>query len=351
MHARHLPGYKVLTKLPAERQLRYQRLIASVTGSTPLHALNHIQIPNANRIFLKLEYHNLGGVHHARIYPLVFALAEAKGYLVPGVTPVIEASAGGAAIAFTSCAIQLGFHIPDAPQVVVPSYLSKMREKKLRDLNAIVHKVKPGAGDDSTVHRLEEILKADKAQKGGRIGTNPRRLFCCTKTSRGAEEAYASLAEEACHQFSELMPGAHFDYFIGCIGSGSSISGVGRKIKQLYSNLKVLGVEHALTPVASSLKNGRKLVLEQYPHPFHGASHWGVDLDKLNIDYSVIDDFEYFNTGPPLKIQKMINTDRNLSVGLTTSAVVSVALRLASQMRNKNILIIAYDSDEQSQLE
>ncbi len=273
------------------------------------------------------------------------------GLITPGVTPVIEASAGGAAIAFTYCANALGFNVPHPPQVVVPSYLSKLRLEKLENQNAIIHKVFPGEGDDSTVHLLEKLLSADKVKKGGKIGSNSNRLYCCTKTQKGMEKAYASLANESCEQLSSLVPSAKFDYFIGCVGSGSSISGVGRRMTSLNPNLKVIAVEHELTPIIQSLKKGIKLVFDKYPHPFHGASHWGVNVEKLNVDYNVIDDFECFDTAMAQETQIIVNKKENLSVGLTTSGAISVAQRLATDLHGKNILIIAYDSYEQSQLD
>jgi len=288
---------------------------------------------------------------HSRIYPFIFARAEAMGLIIPRITPVIEASAGGAAIAFTHCANVLGFNEPQPPQVVVPSYLSKLRLEKLEQLKATVHKVFPGEGDDSTVHLLEKLLSADKAEKGGKIGSNPNRLYCCTKTQKGMEKAYASLANEACEQLSGLVLDAKFDYFIGCVGSGSSITGVGRRMKSLNPDLKVLAAEHELTPIIQSLKKGTKLVFDKYPHPFHGASHWGVDVEKLNIDYNVINDFECFETELAQETQTIINKNENLSVGLTTSGAISVALRHATKVQGKDILVIAYDSYEQSQLD
>ncbi|MEN0000847.1 MAG: pyridoxal-phosphate dependent enzyme [Pseudomonadota bacterium] len=341
----------VLGQLPAARRAVYEALIAKVSGNTPLIEVANLDLANENRVFLKLEYHNIGGVHHSRIYPLIFARAEAHGLIVPGVTPVIEASAGGAAIAFATCANALGYSKPHPPQVVVPSYLAASRLEKIRQLGAHIHFVPPGEGNDSTVHRLEKILAADKAAKGGKIGTNPHRLFCCTKTQKGTENGYASLADECAAQLTRMVPGARFDSFIGCIGSGSSISGVGRRMKALNPDLQVVAAEHELTPVARSLRAGRQLNFERYPHPFHGASHWGVSADKLNVDLSLIDAFECFETDTARKVQARVNRDEKLSVGLTTSGALSVALRMAEQVSQDNMLVIAYDSERQSQVD
>ena len=341
----------LFNRLPTSRQGLYRKLFDIVTGKTCLHEVTLLEIPNSNRIFLKLEYQNIGGVHHSRIYPFIFALAEIRGFIVPGVTPVIETSAGGAAIAFTFCANYLGFDKPHRPQVVVPSYLSPARLAKLRKLKAIVHKVYPGEGNDSTVHYLEKILVADRNEKGGRIGDNLNRLYCCTKTQTGTENAYATLAEESTRQLMELYPQkGYFDYFVGCVGSGSSISGVGRRLKSVNPGLRVFAAEHALTPVAYSLKLGKKLDFDRYPHPFHGASHWGVNADKLNIDFDLIDGFLSFDTTSAEKMQEIVNNVEGLSIGLTTSGAIAAAYRLAEQVGNKNILIIAYDSYEQSRL-
>ncbi len=340
-----------LDKLPTGRREIYEAIIESVSGSTPLQELENLEIQNDNRVFLKLEYHNLGGVHHSRIYPYVFARAEALGFIVPGVTPVIETSAGGAAIAFSHCANVLGFSSPHPPQVIVPDYASKTRLQKLEALNAKIHRVPPGEGGDSTVHYLEKILAKDKAEKGGEIGKNPHRLFCCTKTQKGTEYGYHSLADECCDQLHEWIPGEHFNFFFGCIGSGSSISGVGRRLKTRNPGIRILATEHENTPIAKSLLEGKRLVFEQYPHPFHGAAHWGVALEKLNVDYQVIDNFESFNTESAMEVQRQVEDCENLRIGLTSSAALSIALRTATQVTGKKLLVIAYDTLEQSRID
>ena len=113
----------------------------------------------------------------------------------------------------------------------------------------------------------------------------------------------------------------------------------------------VLATEHEITPIAKSLREGKRLVFERYPHSFHGSAHWGVHLEKLNIDFQVINDFKCFNTESAMNVQRLVGELEGLQIGLTSSAALCVALEYANQITDKNLLVIAYDTLEQSYID
>ena len=120
---------RIVSGLAPERRERYRQLFESA-GDTPLVRLRPetTGLPEHD-VFLKLEYENDVGCHHRRLYPFVFALYEAEGKIVPGRTPVVEASVGGAACAFAYCARFLGFDKPKPPLAVVQWNASPARRQ------------------------------------------------------------------------------------------------------------------------------------------------------------------------------------------------------------------------------
>lgn len=309
---------RITHRLAPGRQDLYRRLVESAL-MTPLHQLG----PDAtglpqHHVYLKLEYQNDVGCHHLRLYPFVFALNEAEGKIIPGKTPVVEASVGGAACAFAYCARFLGFNAPRPPLAVVPWNVSPARKKILQHLGAEIH-LAPMGDRDTTVVELRRVLARDRELVRLNGGT---RLYCTTKIKPGAEVAYGGVVEEV------LEAGVRPDILLSVVGSGATMSGMGRVLKSECPQSRIYVVEHEKTPVNSSLARGEVVSYPKPPHEYQGSGHWGVPSSLLNINFALVDGYIQFSSEDAEQARLRVLESEEINVGLTTSGRLAALKKL-----------------------
>jgi len=321
--------------LSKERKDLYEKLEAQ-TGNTPIFEITKIKIPNGNRIFAKEEWKNPTESIFDRVYPHLFKIAEEDGKIVPGLTPVIETSTGNAGASFAWCSRELGYH--DCT-VVIHEDAPPSRTKQIRSYGAKIIFSPSGQYSKGCVKKLEEILKEDKKIKGGKVGENLERLYCVTKISPRAREVYQRFAIEVMDVMHKV------DFFVGVVGSGTSISGISKYLKEVDPAVKVIAVDPEETPSTYSLKYEKKLIdYERMPHNVWGGSTFGLPLEKLNLDLGVIDEVRLVGKEERKYFYKLLVELEGKDVGRTSCCVLAVACRLAKEIKDRNILICFYDS-------
>ena len=150
-------------------------------------------------------------------------MAEEGGFIEPSVTPVIEASTGNAGASFAWCARELGF--PDV-SVITHEDTPRARVQQIQSYGAKVIFSPAGQYAAGYVRKLEEVLGEDKKGKG-KLGQDPTRMFCVTKIKRGRQSpGYKRLVDEVYDEIGNV------DFFICGVGSGTTISGIGRRLKE-----------------------------------------------------------------------------------------------------------------------
>ena len=332
--------WKYPEELASEREEVYKRAESKV-GNTPLYEIEKIEIPNNNHIFAKEEYLNPTGSNFDRIYPYLFKEAEKKGYIIPGVTPVIEATTGNAGASFAWVARELGFN---DVTVIIHEDAPKSRTEQIKSYGAKILFSPKGQYTKGYVELLEKVLKEDKEKKGGKIGENLKRLYAVTKILQEARLPYYKLVDEAYQQLKEKFgEKSNFDYFLSIVGSGTIISGVGKRLKQLSPDIKIIAIEPAESPALSALKEGKILYQEKMPHHMFGAIPFSLPKEKLNINFDIIDEIRKVESNEWQKLMKQLDEKENKKVGRSSAAELAVALELAEEIRNKNILITFHD--------
>ena len=242
--------------LTEKRKIIYEDLI-SKSKDTPLYKIIFIPVPNRNKIFAKEEYLNQTGSNFDRIYPYLFMLAEEKGYIVPEITPVIEVTTGNAGAAFAWCAQKLRYK--DCT-VIIHEDAPKSRIKQIKSLGAKVVFSPAKQYTQGYIPLLEKILRKDKEAKGGKIGKNPKRIYCITKIIPEARLPYYKLAEEATEQLNSTEgENSEFNFFLSIVGSGDFISGVGERLKKINPKIKIVAIEPSESRALSALKEGKIL--------------------------------------------------------------------------------------------
>jgi cysteine synthase A len=304
-------------------------------GRTPLYEIQNIEIPNGNRVFAKEEWVNPTGSMFDRIYPHLFQIAEEEGKIIPGVTPVVEASTGNAGASFAWCARQLGY---DDCTVIIHEDAPRARIEQIRRYGAKIIFSPAGQYTKGYVQKLEDVLREDKKAKGGKIGENPKRLYCVTKINPRAREVYQQFVEEVIEKVPTI------DYFVGVVGSGTSISGIGKYLKDFNSITKIIAVDPEETPSTHYFKYEHKTIdYCNMPHNIFGGATFGLTLDKLNLDLDLIDEIRFVNKQEREEAFNQLSKNDQKEVGRTSCCVFATAQRLAEEVRNKNILICFYD--------
>lgn len=321
-------------QLDKDRRLLFSELKAQA-GSTRLIEFTTIEVPNGNRIFGKAEFENPSGSLYDRVYPTLLGTAEEEGYIIPGKTPLIEASTGNAGAAFARACKHLGYH---DYSVITHEDTPRARVLQIESYGANVVFSPPGLAAMGYVKLLEELLERDRINKGGKLGSNPFRLFCPTKISDKAKALYYPIVEELEGGLSRV------DYFLGVVGSGGSLSGIGKRLKQLNPDTRVYAVDPIESPTTMSFVKDRKVLqFEKFPHELWGAATFGLPLEKLNLDIDIVDDVVLVSSDEWRSGCQILAQKEGLAVGRTTGAVLVKSLQLAQKVHNRNFLIMLYD--------
>lgn len=321
--------------LSSTRNYVFADLVESASN-TSLLRFRGTPVPNGNRIWLKAEFTNPTGSIYDRIYPTLIKDAENRCLILPGVTPLIEVSAGNAGAAFARCCRASGY---TDYTVVTPADAPKPRMDHMTSLGARLVFGPAGLYAKGCIAVLEEILAQDKIDKGGKMGDDFRRLYCPSKISPLTLSSYARIVDEI------YEDGQSIDIFVGVVGSGGSLSGIGRRLKQINRLAKVVAVDPIETPMVSGfLCNGRPVDSPRLLHALYGAGLFGVPLEKLNLDLSVIDDVRLVTTQEWQQGRAILIEQEGLDVGRTSGAAVIKALEIACRVANKNILVVLYDA-------
>lgn len=313
--------------LPWGRQKIYQKLESQV-GNTPLITIKKIKVPNNNIIFAKEEWLNPTSSLFGRVYPYLFRKAEEAGYIVPGVTPVIEASTGNAGAAFAWCAQELGYL--DCT-VITHADTPKARVEQIKSYGAKVLFSPAGEYARGYVRLLERILEDDRKKKGGKIGVNTKRLYCVTKINPKAKVPLRQLVDEIIKQVGKKT----IDYFICVVGSGTTISGIGERLKEVYPTIKIIALEHESTEVLHYLQKGKVYDTEKLPHQLYASAPFGLPAEKLDINFSIIDEIEKINDNDWDQGMQLLETLEHKSVGRSSGASLSAALKIAQKVQRK----------------
>ena len=227
--------------------------ITELIGNTPL-----LRLGNGN-IYAKLEYFN--PLHSVKDRAALYMIegAEKRGELKPGGT-VVEATSGNTGIGLTYIALQKGYK----PVLVMPENMSDERKKLLRHLGAEVVLTPKEEGMAGAHAKADEIAR----ERGAFVPDQ----FANPDNARAHEE---TTAKEIISDLGDIKP----DYLVLTFGSGGTLTGLGRALKKVYPELKVVAVEPEESPLLSRGYAGA-----------HGIQGIGANFIPDLLDKEVIDE-------------------------------------------------------------
>ena len=281
-------------------------------GNTPILKLN--SIAKDSNIFVKLEKCNPGGSIKDRAALGMIEQAEKEGLLRPGVT-IVEPTSGNTGIGLAMIGKLKGYKVI----IVMPETMSKERRDLIKAYGA---ELVLTDGSKGMMGAIEKALEYKK--KGGYF--IPQQF----DNKANSDIHYKTTAEEIYKDIPDL------DYVIISVGTGGTIAGVGKKLKEKNPKIKVIAVEPANSPVLSGGKPGA--------HKIQGI---GAGFIPEVYDATVVDEVMQIEDNDAINATKEFVDKEGILVGISTGSVVFAAKKLAEKVGNdKKILVISPDGGE-----
>jgi cysteine synthase A len=276
--------------------------VAAAVGRTPLVRLGRVAARVKPTVYLKLEWYGPSGSLKDRIYLWMFERAEARGDLKPGMR-VLECSTGNAGIACAFVAAVKGYPCT----VVMPEGMSEERKKIMRAYGADLVFTPGGESDvDLSLARLAEIRAGDPA------GYWVPGQF---DNADNVEAHYRTTGPEIWEQTGGIL-GA----FVAAQGSGGTLTGVGRFLREREPRVRLYAVE----PEECALLARR----EWGPHGIEGI---GDGFIPDNLDVSQLSGVITTTTDESLTMARRLAAEEGLFCGISTGCNVAAALKLAAR--------------------
>jgi len=293
--------------------------ITDLIGGTPILKLNNYIALNelpAN-IYAKLEYFNPAGSVKDRIAKAMIDDAEAKGALKPGAV-IIEPTSGNTGIGLAAVAASKGYRII----LTMPETMSVERRNLLKAYGAELVLTDGAKGMKGAIAKAEELAQQID---GGFIPSQ-----------------FTNSANPTAH-FNTTGPeiwedtDGKVDIFVAGVGTGGTVSGVGKYLKSKNPNVKVVAVEPAGSPVLSKGVAG--------PHKIQGI---GAGFVPETLDTKIYDEIIAVENEDAFATGRTLARKEGLLVGISSGAAVFAATQLAKRPENKgkNIVVLLPDTGD-----
>ncbi len=298
--------------------LRIAAEASGVVGDTPMVALRRVGAGLGAEIVAKLEWFNPGGSIKDRIGVAMIDAAEADGRIEPGRTVIVEPTSGNTGIALAMVCAARGYRCV----LTMPEGMSRERAALLRAYGAIVRETPSMGGMNEAVDLAREIAAEHENAYMPMQFDNAANPEVHRRTT--AEEIWRDTSGEV-------------DALVCGVGTGGTITGVGQVLKERRSDVRVVAVEPASSPVLSGGSAG--------PHKIQGI---GPGFVPGVLDRSVIDEIVSVEDESALATAALAATREGLLVGISAGAALHAAIELGSrpEMKGKRIVVIFADAGE-----
>lgn len=299
--------------------MTYNNHISELVGNTPILKLNNYVTKNQLKanIFAKLEYFNPAGSVKDRIAKAMLFKAKEDGILKPD-SVIIEPTSGNTGIGLASLGTSLGHQVI----LTMPETMSIERRNLLKAYGAKVVLTPGGLGMKGAIAKAEELAKEYKnafIPSQFENQANPNAHYLTT-----GPEIYQQLEGK-------------IEIFVAGVGTGGTISGIGKYLKEKNPSIKVVAIEPAASPVLSKGTPG--------PHAIQGIGA-GFVPNTLNTD--IYDEIITIENEAAFATSRAIAREEGVLVGISSGAALYGATVLAKRIENagKNIVVLLPDTGE-----
>ena len=293
--------------------------VDELIGGTPLLRLENIEkkLGLRAKLFAKLEYFNPAGSVKDRVAKAMLDDAEERGLITPD-TVIIEPTSGNTGIGLASVAASRGYKVI----IVMPETMSVERRMIMSAYGAELVLTEGALGMTGAIKKAEELVKTTPGAVMLGQFTNPKNPEAHYETT--GPEIYADTDGK-------------IDFFVAGVGTGGTVSGVGRFLKEKNSDIKVIGVEPSDSPVLSGGTAGA--------HKLQGI---GAGFIPETLDRNVIDEIITVSTDEAYAAGRLIAVREGLLVGISSGAALHAAIDVARRKENegKTVVVLLPDTGE-----
>lgn len=286
--------------------------LTELVGNTPLVQLNafsekqNLQTP----ITAKVEYFNPGGSVKDRVAQSMIEKAEQQGLLQPGAT-IIEPTSGNTGIGLAWISAVKGYHLI----LTMPETMSIERRKLVAAYGAEVVLTPGSQGMKGAIAKAEELRDSIPGSIILQQFENPN----------NPQAHYATTAEELWRDTD-----GHIDVFVAGVGTGGTVSGVGRRLKELNPDIHIVAVE----PATSAVLSGE-------PAGAHGIQGIGAGFVPKIFDANAVDEIFKVGNDEAINTARLLAQTEGLLVGISSGASAFAASQLANRPEYKGKRIVA----------
>ena len=293
--------------------------VTQLIGNTPLVKLNNFSKGKdlKGEILAKLEFKNPAGSVKDRVALKMVIDAEEKGILKKGAT-IIEPTSGNTGIGLASVAVARGYKAV----LTMPETMSVERRNLLKAYGAEIVLTDGKKGMAGAIEKAEELNKSIEGSVILGQFTNPANPLAHYETT--GVEIWNDTDGEV-------------DVFVGGLGTGGTVTGTARYLKEKNSDVKIIGMEPASSPFLTENKAG--------PHKIQGI---GAGFKPEILDLSVIDEIVTVTDEEAYKTANEVAKTEGFLVGISSGGALAAAVKIAQREESagKTIVVLLPDTGE-----
>ncbi len=283
-------------------------------GNTPLIKINYLYQEKKYHLYAKLEYYNLTGSIKDRMVLFLLTKAKENGLLKDGM-PIIEATSGNTGISLAA----IGAYLKHKVIIFMPKWASRERVLLMESYGAKVHLVsKEEGGFQACIKKADELAKELN-------GYRPNQF----ENTENINAHYLTTGIEILKDLSSITG------FISGIGSGGTLMGVGKRLKEVNPKIKIIAMEPDSLPL---LKDN----LAKGEHKIEGI---GDDFIPSLVDTTLIDDVIDINDLDAINMSRKLAQNLGLGVGISSGANFLASV-LAKEKYDGNMVTIFADDNK-----
>ncbi len=290
--------------------MRIAEDITKLIGNTPLVRLNRLAGDTRATVAAKLEFFNPAHSVKDRIGVAMVEAMENDGRLVPGKSVIVEPTSGNTGIALAMVAAAKGYRCV----VTMPESVSLERRRVLRLLGTEVQLTPASEGMKGAIRRAFELLEEIPGAAMPQQFENPANPAIHERTT----------AEELWRDTDGGM-----DVFVAGVGTGGTLTGVGRVWKARKPALRIVAVEPAASPVISGGQPGS--------HKIQGL---GAGFIPANLDTRFVDEVVQVSKDEAFSMARRLAREEGILGGISSGAACQAALKVAARPENAGKLVV-----------
>ena len=289
--------------------------VLDMIGATPVLKLNKLVNGDMADVYVKLEKFNPAGSIKDRAALGMIEEAENLGLLKEGYT-IIEPTSGNTGIALAMIGRLKGYEVI----IVMPDTMSVERRNLIKAYGAELVLTDGTKGMKGAINKAKEMAEG-----------NPNFFIPQQFTNlANPQKHYATTAEEIMKDVKDL------DVFVAGVGTGGTITGVGRRLKEIKQGVTVIAVEPEKSPVISGGEPG--------PHKIQGI---GAGFIPDIYDSSVVDEIIKISDEEAFEMAKLMAKEEGILVGISTGANIAAAIKVAKKVgKGRKIVTVSPDGGE-----